>query len=627
MAARPRSSSTPITHGRGIAHPQRRAWALLLGTLMVFSLFAAQLVRLQGLDAASVSAAAVDDRLNEVTIAAPRGSITDVSGQPIAFDVQNKDVTADPVNVRLFRKSEMNTPDAEKGIRGAAAEIAKITGEEAKDLEKALEDTSGRFTYLVKDVTASTWNDIDALGIPGISADTEHQRQYPLGAASAPLLGWVGAGDQPAGGIERVRDEQLNGVPGERTFELGGKGEVITTGTSSDTPAQPGEDIRLSIDSDVQWFAYDAVERRVKESGALSGYALVLEAKTGRIVAAASYPSFDPAKATQDAESMRNLVVEDVYEPGSTSKLITAAAALEEGLVTASTPVVVPTRLPRAGRVFTDAKPHPVEYFTFAGVLAKSSNMGTILYGEKIDEDVLHSYFTKFGYGKPSGLGLPGESTGVLPPVKDWSGSTKYTMMFGQGMSSTALQQVGVFQTIANGGVYVRPSVVIGSTDAQGRYTRSAPVPGETVVTPETAQTLTSILEEVASPDGTAPMAAVQGYRVAGKTSTASRYDDEKKQYSKTTASFVGFAPAEDPEYVVAVTVQRPTEISIYGGTISGPVFADIMRYVLQKYDVPPSRDEREPMELEYDPDAQAPDEDQGVTLEDVAIKDEGSGG
>lgn len=627
MAARQRGSSRVITHGRGIAHPQRRAWALLLGTLMVFSLFAAQLVRLQGLDAASVSAAAVDDRLNEVTIAAARGSITDVSGQPIAFDVQRKDVTADPVNVRLFRENKDDIPDAEKGIRGAAAEIATITGKDAEDLEKVLTDAPGRFTYVVKDVSTSTWHDIEDLGIPGIHAETEHKRQYPLGPASAPLLGWLGAGDQPAGGIEGVHNQQLNGVPGKRTVELGGKGEVITTGTSVDTPAQPGEDIRLSIDSDVQWYAYDAVERRVKESGALSGYALVLEAKTGRVVAAASYPSFDPADPAQETESMRNLLVEDVYEPGSTSKLITAAAALEEGMVSASTPVVVPTKLPRAGRVFTDAEPHPVEYLTFAGVLAKSSNMGTILYGEKLEEEKLHSYFTKFGYGEVSGLGLPGESTGVLPTVEDWSGTRQYTVMFGQGMSSTALQQAGVFQTIANGGVHLPPSVVVGSSDAQGRYTASAPAEGETVVSAQTAETLTSILEEVASPDGTAPMAAVQGYRIAGKTSTASRYDNEKKEYSKTTASFVGYAPADDPQYVVAVTVQRPTEISIYGGTIAGPVFSDIMRYVLQKYDVPPSKDEREPMDLEYDPDAQAPDEDPGVTLEDIAIKDERSGG
>lgn len=627
MAARTRGSSTLITHGRGVAHPQRRAWALLLGTLMVFSLFAAQLVRLQGLDASSVSAAAIDDRINEATIAASRGGVTDAAGLPIAFDVERKDITADPVNVKLYRQKNNDVPEADKGISGAAAEIATITGEDEQDLKDRLNTAPGRFTYLVKDVSPSIWHDIDALGIPGVGADTEHKRQYPLGPAAAPLLGWVGAGDQPAGGIERVHDQQLSGTPGKRTVELGGKGEVITTGTSVDSPAVAGDDVRLSIDSDVQWYAYDAVERRVKEAGALSGYAIVMEAKTGRLVAAASYPSFDPSNSTQETDSMRNLLVEDVYEPGSTSKLITAAAALEEGLVTPSTPIEVPVRLPRGGRIFKDAEEHPIEHLTFAGVLAKSSNMGTLLYGEKIDDDVLYDYFTKFGYGEVTGLGLPGESTGVLPAVKDWGATTKFTMMFGQGMSSTALQQVGVFQTIANGGVHLPPSVVMGTTDAQGRYTSSAQAAGTEVVRGETAQSLTDILEEVTTPEGTAPMAAVPGYRVAGKTSTASRYDNSKGRYSRTTASFVGYAPADDPEYVVAVTVQRPTDISIYGGTISGPVFADIMRYVLQKYDVPPSKDTPATMELEYDPDAQAPDEDPGITLDDVAIKDERSGG
>ncbi|MGB3830036.1 MAG: penicillin-binding protein 2 [Ornithinimicrobium sp.] len=615
----------PITHGRGIAHPQRRAWVLLLGTLMVFSLFAAQLVRLQGLDAASVSAAAVDDRLKEETVPAPRGTITDVHGTPMAFDVERKHITADPVNVELYRaKSEV--PESQKGASGAARDIAQITGADAAELKKILTSTSGRFTYLVKDVSPRVWQDVDALGIPGIAAEDFHKRDYPLGEAPAPLIGWVGAGDQPAGGLERTRNEQLTGTPGERAFELGGQGDIITTGTSADTPAVPGQDVRLSIDADLQWYAYGALEKRVKEAGGLSGYVTVMEAKTGRIMAAASYPSFDPSQPTQAADDMRNLLVEDVYEPGSTSKLITAAAALEEGLVTAETPVVVPVRLPRAGRVFKDAEEHPIEYLTFAGVLAKSSNMGTILYGEKLDDETLHSYLSKFGMGATTGLGLPGESTGVLPDAKDWGRSTKYTLMFGQGMSSTALQQIGVFQTIANGGVHIPPSVVMGSTDANGRYTENPVAEGTEVVSPETAQTVTDILEEVTTAEGTAPMAAVEGYRVSGKTSTASRYDNDLKRYSRTTASFVGFAPAEDPKYVVSVTVQRPTNISIYGGTISGPVFADVMRYVLQTNGVAPSQSAPDPVKLEFDPSAPAPGEDPGVTLEDIAIKDERSG-
>ncbi|HKJ11954.1 MAG TPA: penicillin-binding protein 2 [Ornithinimicrobium sp.] len=625
MALTPRSSNG-IGHGRGVAHPQRRAWVLLLGVLMVFSLFGAQLVRLQGLDAASVSAAAVDDRLREVTIPAPRGAITDVDGEPMALDIERKHITADPVNVAGYRRVEDGEVVSE-GLVGAADDIAALTGSDAAELRQVLRDTTGRWTYLVKDVSPQTWQEVDDLGIPGVDAEDYHKRQYPLGEAPAPLLGWVGAGDQPAGGLERTQNEALTGTPGERSYELGGQGEIITTGTSVDTPAVPGQDIRLSVDSDLQWYAYDALEERVRQAGGLSGYVLVQEVKTGRLVAAASYPSFDPSEDTQDADAMRNLLVEDVFEPGSTTKLITAAAALEEGLVEADTPIVVPTHLPRAGKVFKDAKPHPVLNLTFAGVLATSSNMGTILFGEQLDEETLHDYLARFGMGRRSGLGLPGESSGVLPPTEEWGPTTQYTLMFGQGMSSTALQQLSVFQTIANDGVHVPPSVVEGTTDSQGRYAEAEAPQSERIVSSKTARTLTSIMEEVTSEEGTAPMAAVDGYRVSGKTSTASRFDDSLGRYSKTTASFVGYAPSEDPEYVVAVTVQRPTNISIYGGTIAGPVFTNVMRYVLQSNGVPPSEGEHERMDLEFDPGAPAPGKEQGVTLSDVAIKDEGSGG
>ncbi|CAN5439651.1 cell division protein FtsI [soil metagenome] len=617
---------SPITHGRGVAHPGRRAWLLLLGTCMVFSLFAAQLVRLQGLDAASVSAAAIDDRLREVTVAAPRGTITDESGEPMALDIERKHITADPVNVADYER-RVDGAVVASGADGAARDIAEITGEDSANLLSILTTTTGRWTYLVKDVSPAMWHDVDALGIPGITAEDYYKRHYPLGEAPAPLIGWVGDGDQPAGGLERTRDEVLSGSPGERAFELGGQGEVITTGTSADTPAVPGSDVRLSIDADLQWYAYNALEKRVTQTGGLSGYALVQEVKTGRIIGAASYPSFDPSNPTQDADAMRNLLVEDVYEPGSTTKLITAAAALEEGQVEVDTPVVVPSRLPRAGQVFKDAQDHPTLFLTFAGVLAQSSNMGTILYGEQLDDDTLHGYMEKFGMGKSTGLGLPGESTGVLLDTKDWTRSTKYTLMFGQGMSSTALQQLGVFQTIANDGVHIPPSVVVGSTDEKGRYTETEPRESERVVSTDTADTVTHILQAVPTAEGTAPMAAVEGYAVAGKTSTASRFDDDLGRYNRTTASFAGFAPARDPQYVVSVTVQRPTRVSIYGGTISGPVFADIMRYVLQSRGVPPAETEQASVQLEFDPEAPAPGEGSGVTLEDVAIKNERSSG
>lgn len=615
------------THLNGaIAHPGRRSRLVLVCVLMVFSLFAAQLVRLQGLDAATVSAAAIDDRLRQVVIPADRGVITDVDGLPLAQDVARVHVAVDPVNVRCYTLStaECDDPDqGSAGIAAAAADIAGVTGDDPAALASMIESTPGRWGYLLKDVSPQRWQQIKALGIPGITAEEHHKRFYPMGDSVAPMLGWLGAGDQPAGGVELTRNRELTGSPGERSFEIGGNGEVITTGTSVESPPVAGQGVRLTIDSDLQWYAYNAIEQRVKEAGALSGYVLVQEVSTGKLVAAASYPSFDPTEATQSAEGMRNPIVEDVYEPGSTSKLITAAAALEEGVVQQDTPFVVPDRLPRAGTSFRDAHEPETPYLTFAGVLATSSNMGTIMYGEKLKDQVFYDYLRKFGLGQKSGLGLAGESGGVVPKPQTWSPTSKFTMMFGQGLSTSPLQQLGVFQTVANGGVHLPPVVVEGITDRQGAYTATPQAKGKRVLQQGTTQTLTDILMHVATDEGTAPAAAVAGYHVAGKTSTADRFDSALGRYKGVTASFIGYAPAEAPKYVVAVTVQRPSRISKYGGTISGPVFADVMRYALQREGVPPSDGTIPEIALTYDPQQQAPGEDPGVSLGDVAVSDE----
>lgn len=620
-----RRRTTSRTRRRGVVHPQRRVRAIFLGVLMVFSLFAAQLVRLQGLDAASVSAAAVDGRLKEVTVPAVRGTITDVNGVPLAQSIERKHVTADPPAVRTYT-ARVDGKRVQLGIPGAAAAIAEVIGTDPALLERAMEAAPGRFTYLVKDISPKTWQRVDALGIPGIHAEDYLRRTYPLGASHAPLVGWVGAGEAPAGGIEQVHHDTLTGTPGSRTYELGGLGEVITTGTSDEVPPVPGQDVRLTIDSDLQWYAYNAVTTRVQEAGALSGYAVVMDVETGQLLAAASYPAHDPAKAPKDAADLRNPLVEDAYEPGSTSKLITAAIALEEDMIDLHTPFVLPDRLPRAGTRFKDAHDPATPYVTFAGVLATSSNIGTILYGEHIPDDLLHDYQRRFGLGTVSGLGLPGESPGIVPPPSTWSVTSKFTMLYGQGVTSNALQQVGVFQTVANGGVHVPPSIVAGTTDAQGRYTPRDVEEGERVISEETATALTHTMEYVPTAEGTAPLAEVAGYRVAGKTSTADRVDPNKGRYSGVTSAFIGYAPADDPQYLVSVTIQRPTRISRWGGTIAGPVFSDIMRYTLQSQQVPPSTTTPPKIPLVYDPDAPAPDQGPGVTLSDIAIKDEGNG-
>lgn len=614
---------------RGVVHPQRRVRSIFLGVMMVFSLFAAQLVRLQGLESASLSEAAFDGRVQTVTIPAARGTITDVNGVAMAESVERKHVTADPVAVATYKKKVDGTVQT-VGIAGAAADIAAVTGGDPATLAQTMQTTLGKknnhFTYLVKDISPQVWQRVEALGIPGIYSEPYLKRSYPLGSAPAPLLGYVGAGDQAAGGIEQIYDKTLTGTPGTLSYERGGLGERISTGTTEEVPAVPGQDVRLTIDSDLEWYAYNAIKARVEETGADSGYVIVTDPRSNQILAMVSYPSFDPSKPLTSPDQLRNAAVEDAYEPGSTGKLITAAAALELGLVTPETPIVLPFRVHRGGTAFKDAHDPENPYVTFAGALATSSNMGTIMYGEAIPDDVLNQWQKKFGLGRTTGLGLPGESPGLLPAPKTWSATTKSTMLFGQGLTSSALQQVGVFQAVANDGVQVPPSIVAGVTDAQGRYTALAPKEGERVITSETASTLTDIMEYVPTAEGTAPLAEVPGYRVAGKTSTASRVDPKTNKYKGVTAAFIGFAPADDPQILVSVTIQRPRKISQWGGTIAGPVFSDVMRYALTKRGIAPSTTLPPFVPLTFDPDAQAPGEDPGVTLGDVAIKEEGTG-
>lgn len=611
-----------------MVHPARRARVLLLAVLVVLSLFAAQLVRLQGLDAASVSAAALDGRLQTKVIPAARGTITDVHGVPLAMSVERKRIIADPTLVEDYVRRQ-DGQEVDRGLPAAADVVAEVTGADRADVLAALTDPLGeRYAVLVPDVSPQQWQELRARNVRGVAAEDLMRRDYPLGESVAPLVGWVGAGELPAGGLELIHQDQLVGEPGEAVYEAGSTGEVITTGLYEEDPAVPGEDLRLTLDADLQWYAFNALRERVEEVDGLSGYAAVLDPRTGRLLALTSYPGFDPADAEQSAEGMRNAAVEDVYEPGSTSKLITAAAALEEGIVEPGTPIEVPVRLPRAGVAFRDAVEKPLQHLTFAGVLANSSNKGTILYGEKLSDDQLYDWAQKFGMGQTSGLGLPGESGGVVPTPDTWSATTRYTFMFGQGLSSTLLQQLGVFQTVANGGVRIPPSLVAGSVDGDGRYVEQPVAEGTRVVSEETATQLATMMTSVASPTGTAPGAAIPGYHVAGKTSTATRVDPETGRYTGgTTASFMGFAPAEDPQFVVAVVVQRPTKVSEFGGVISGPVFADIMRYALQKEGVLPASTPPPVVEMEYDPDEQAPGEPAGVTLGDIAIKDERTDG
>ena len=475
------------------------------------------------------------------------------------------------------------------GVVGAAQVLAPLLGTSPDLLVGELMGTSP-YRIIAKNVTPLAWREIHKLGVPGIYSEVTYERVYPSGIAAAPVTGAINLDQAPSGGLESALNTQLAGTPGEIQYEQARDGSPIPWGDEIGTEAVPGQDVVTTVDSDLQWFAQNAIAGQVSKTGALSGYVVVMEAKTGKVRALASYPTLDPGAAKDwTPEMLRNHAVEDVYEPGSTGKVMSVAAAIEEKTVSPTTGVVVPNRLKRSDKEFKDHNEHGTLNLTVAGALAKSSNIGVILATESVKASTMERYFRAFGMGAKTGLGLPGESPGLLTPTNELSGSQRYTMLFGQGYALTALQAAGVYQTIANNGVRVAPSLVEGTRTGSGPLVPAQQNQGTRVVSEDTARQMGEMLEEVVAPGGTAPQVAIPGYRVAGKTGTANRFDEGAGKYSGYTTSFIGFAPADDPRFVVAVTLQRPQVDNPSGSGLAGPVFKDVMTYALQAYQVAPT--------------------------------------
>lgn len=561
--------------------------------LFVFSLFSAQLLRLQALDASPVASAALKSRLFVGAVPAMRGDITDASGVVLATSVERRNVTADQSAVPEYKKKGQTV-----GVAGAAADLAPILGKSEAELVATLTG-SRRFVYVAKGITPLNWRKIQALVIPGIFSEQTSTRSYPSSSAVASLVGWVGADGAGGGGLELLLNRQLDGKPGHSTYEQSADGRIIPTGAQQTTPAVTGRDVRLTIDNDLQWFAQNAIAQKVDETLALSGTVVVMRVKTAQLVAVASYPTFDPNSISTASGNLNNKAFGEAFEPGSIAKVMTAAAALQEGVATPATPVVVPNRLSRAGQSFRDSHDHGIEKLTFAGVIAQSSNIGTMMVGEKVPPATLEKYFRSFGVGQKSGIEFPGETAGIFASSKDWSVSQRYTVMYGQGLAVNAIQTAGVFQTIANGGVRVPPTLVAGTENADGTFAPTPPTKPVRVISKPVARTLSQMLEFVVGDGGTARMAEIPGYRVAGKTGTADRVGADGR-YSGKTASFIGFAPADKPEFVVAVILQNPIR-GYFGGSTAGPVFKDVMTYALQEFTIPPTGTPPPVMKLKID--------------------------
>ena len=554
---------------------------------VIMFLFGLRLVQVQALQANNYRERAVNEMEKVKTLQAPRGDITDINGVPFARSVAATSIVVDQTQILNPAK--------------VAAFVAPILDMSVSDVQTALTGKR-KWNMVAENAKPATWlklaSAIDQYNrqFPGMSPERiigffperSYIREYPSGSLIASLIGFVNHDGIGATGLESSMNSTISGKQGKYSYANGYKAEI--PGSQSEIiPAQAGTSIRLTVDRDIQWVAAKAIADVVKSSRALSGTVIVMDPKTGQILAHATAPTFDPNNTSKvSLVAMRNPSVQDVYEPGSTGKVMTLAAALEEKKVTPETVLTIPYALKRSTKVFHDHEPHPDQRLTTAGVLAVSSNTGSIKIGEMLSNDTLYNYLTKFGIGIKTGSGLPGESRGILRPVSDWSGTTAPTVAFGQGYSLTAMQATSVFATIANDGVRVSPTVIAGKSDASGNYTPSETRESVRVIGSDTAAKMRLMMESVVSSNGTAPSAAIPGYRVAGKTGTAQRIDDTCGCYRGYTASFIGFAPADNPAYVISVTIQDPKGLH-WGGYLGGPVFKKVMSFVLQSKGIAPT--------------------------------------
>jgi cell division protein FtsI (penicillin-binding protein 3) len=554
----------------------------------VLILFACQLVRVQVIQANAYQAKAANEMQSTRVIPAPRGEITDVNGIGFARSVSAINIVvdqtqiSDPARVAAFVAPILNLPaeDIQNSITGTRKYSIVL-----KNARPALWD---RLTEELYNYNKTLENKELENRIIGFFPERVFIREYPSGSLVSSLIGFVRADGIGASGLESGQNSVVTGVDGRYSYAPG-YGAEIPGSQRELIAAKSGTNIRLTIDRDVQWVAAEAIAKAVKDSAASSGTVIVMDPKTGEIVAHATAPTFNPNNTKNvELSLMRNPSVQDVYEPGSTGKVMTMAAALEERTVSPTTVFTVPYMIRRGGEAFHDHDRHPIQHLTTSGILAVSSNTGTIQVGETLSNDTLYNYLRKFGIGSKTGSGLPGESAGILRPVSDWSRTTAPTVAFGQGYSLTAMQATSVFATIANNGVRVSPTVIAGTSDASGHFTPAANRTSTRVISEDTAVKLRIMMESVVSSQGTAPSAAIPGYRVAGKTGTANRYDQNTGRYSGYTASFIGFATADAPRYVISVTLQEPKN-GYYGGSLGGPVFKKVMTFVLQSENVAPT--------------------------------------
>ena len=560
--------------------PVRRLVALLAVMTVAFTAIFVRLTVLQVSQASSFRDRALDQRMRTVELSAVRGQIRDRNGEPLAISLGARDVYADPRYVQ--------DPWA------TAAALAPLLEVQTTDLVELLtRDTT--FVYLARQVDRDLADRIEELGLPGIGLLEASRRYYPAGSLAAQVLGFVGIDGEGLSGLEVRYEDLLAGEAGERTQEIDPHGQPIVGGIDVERPPIAGSAVQTTIDREFQFQAEQALAEAVRQNRARGGTVIVMDPNTGDVLAMASDPSFDPNDFDASKRgSYRNRAVTDAFEPGSTNKVITAAAAIDRRAIGLRHELSVPWRMDVEGFTIHDAHEHGIQRMTIGDIIAGSSNIGTVMVARRLGESALAAYLTRFGLGRPTGVGFPGESAGILPPLYEWTDTSLATIAYGQGIAATPLQMAAVYAAIANDGRWVQPRLVLGTRRPDGTF-EPAPEPvTHRAVSAATARTVTRMLAHAVA-EGTGTNATIAGYEIAGKTGTARIPLPDRPGYyeGQYVASFIGFLPASDPQVVIAAILDRP--VTDYGGIAAAPLFQRIARYAITRLSIEPGRPLRPP--------------------------------
>lgn len=582
------------------------AGAAATGTLGVIGV---NLFVRQGFDPGGVANASRQKRLRSQVLPAVRGQILDINGNVMARSVQRYNLTADQTAVATFKRyNEDRTEKIEVTPSQLVYEITDILksvdpGITDEFIKSKLDGTS-KYSVIKTDVSPEIFHKIDDLGAPFIYGEAFSQRLYPNGSVGGSVVGKYNIVEEADGngtggtvsrnysvGIERVFEKELAGTPGERTYEISADGVRIPVAKEEQRLAVDGKNVRLTINRDIQYFAQQVVRARAEELKAEWCTAIVMDVRDGSLLALADSSTMDPgAKTIEDAADMTPRAISQSVEPGSTEKMLTSSALIEQGLTTPTSVYDVPATLTIDGQTFKDAFEHPAQRRTFSGIITDSMNTGTVLVGQKLTKEERYNWLKKYGVGEFTGIELTGEQQGLFSDWRDWDGRQQYTVLFGQGVAQTPLQTALIFQALGNKGVRLKPRIVDAIIDADGTEHKRPVEAGVRMVSEETAASCRVLMENVVD-QGHARTAKVTGYRVGGKTGTAEA-PSEKGGYDGNTTSFIGLAPIDDPRFLVAVTMQRPDGDVGSNGTTHE--FSKIMEKTLHTYNVPRSTGEPE---------------------------------